>query len=73
MSQLYYVCKQNCIEDWYCEDVVSRPYASFSAALDAVNKELSCPPANVFDAKQELRWYFPSCEANGIQIGRAHV
>lgn len=57
----YHVCVENCYEDFYNDCIPSVYFDTFEAAKDYANKH-TFP---TFDVLGEIRWYFPSCQANG--------
>ena len=61
----YYVCFQNCIEDYYCENAQSLRFQTMDEAqsyVDSLNADSNTP---VFKITGEIRWYFPSCDSKG--------
>ena len=60
----YHICVQNCFEDFYYENSYC---GKFTSEEDAVNFLVSSdfvPP--VFDVTGYIKWYFPSCDSDGI-------
>ena len=47
MNLVYYVFRQNCIEDWYCEDMESRVFMSYAEALEYVATEKGNLPQDI--------------------------
>lgn len=61
----YYVCFQNCIEDYFSENAPSLAFDSFDAAIRYlvgidVNSDIMAP-----EVKGEVRWYFACCTKTG--------
>ena len=60
----YHVCVQNCIEDYFYENVYCGKYNTKEEAVASVTSEDFNPP--VFDVNGYIRWFFPSCDTRGI-------
>ena len=61
----YYVCFQNCIDDYFSEDAPSLKFESFDTAIKYLanideNSDVMAP-----DVKGKIRWYFASCGSDG--------
>ena len=69
MKMHYHVCVQNCYEDSYYDNAYCGKFNTKESAIEYVNSAGFCPP--VFDVHSDIKWYFPSCDANGRLINSA--
>ncbi len=65
MIMKYYVCFQNCIEDYFSEDAPSLEFDSFDAAIRYLTSITIDSPIFPPDPKGEVRWYFARCTPQG--------
>lgn len=61
----YYVCFQNCIEDFYSEDAPSLEFDSFDAAIRHLASITTDSPVCAPDPNGEVRWFFARCTPEG--------
>lgn len=62
----YYVCFQNCIEDYYSEDAPSLKFPSFDAAIRYLTSLTTESTVPIPEMEGDLKFYFPSCGSDGI-------
>ena len=62
----YYVCFQNCIEDFFSEDAPSLEYDSFDAAIRYLTTITTDSPVFSPDPAGDVRWFFARCTPEGV-------
>lgn len=62
----YYICFQNCIDDYFSEDAPSLEFDSFDSAIRYLTSLTEDSPIPTPNPDGELKWYFPNCSPNGI-------
>ena len=58
----YYVCFQNCMDDYFSEDAPSLTFDSFDSAIRYLTSLTENSPIPTPDPRGELEWYFLNCE-----------
>lgn len=61
----YYICFQNCIDDYFSEDAPSLEFDSFDTAIRYLTSITEDSPIPTPDPEGKLKWYFPSCTSEG--------
>ncbi len=61
----YYVCFQNCIEDYFSEDAPSLEFSTFDAAIRFLTSITINSPIYSPDPAGEVRWFFARCTPEG--------
>lgn len=60
----YHVCVQNCFEDFHYDNAYCGKFDTKESALQFVESVDFHPP--VFDVHGYIKWFFPSCDSDGI-------
>lgn len=61
----YFVCIQNCLEDYYYDDAEPIMFPTADEAIAFVDSIEDVDDDYAFDAEGGLKWYFPSCKEDG--------
>ncbi len=62
----YFVCFQNCLGDDYHENAPSLPFDTLDRAVSYLTFITENNIIPVPDVRGAVRWYFPSCESDGV-------
>ena len=62
LGMKYYVCFQNCMDDYFSEDAPSLTFDSFDSAIRYLTSLTENSPIPTPDPSGKLEWYFLNCE-----------
>ena len=62
----YYVCFQNCLDDYFSENAPSLEFDSFDSAIRYLTSLTESSPIPTPKPNGELKWYFPNFLTNGV-------
>lgn len=62
----YFICFQNCIEDYFFEDAPSLMFPSFDAAIRYLTSLTTDSTIPVPKLDGDIKFYFPSCDSDGV-------